>query len=199
MSKAFEDLCTQLKGLPGLGYRSAERLALHIAVARPGVGRDLAAVLERALERVGRCPVCGNLSEDAALCGVCADPGRDRGSLCIVETITDLFSMERSAAWKGSYHVLHGRLSPLHGVGPDDLNLAGLRDRIEAQGIAEVIFALPNDVECEATCHYIAAELLEGSGVRVSRIGFGLPSGGEVVYADPVTLRNALEGRREFH
>lgn len=199
MSEAFENLCGRLKGLPGLGYRSAERLALHLVATRPEVGRHLADELRTALERVGRCPVCGNLAQDASTCTVCLDSGRDASRLCIVESITDLFSMERSAAWRGRYHVLHGRLSPLHGVGPEELNLSGLRGRVENSGIEEVIFALPNDVECEATCHYIASELLEGLGIRISRIGFGLPSGGEVVYADPVTLRNALEGRRDFH
>ncbi len=199
MAKAFEDLCGILKSFPGLGYRSAERLALHLVVARPESGRGLVETLGTALDRVGRCPICGNLSEGGEHCGICRDASRDASSVCIVESITDLFSMERSGAWRGRYHVLHGRLSPLHGVGPEDLNLGGLRKRVESEGIAEVIFALPNDVECEATCHYIAAELLEGSGARISRIGFGLPSGGEVVYADPVTLRNALEGRRVFH
>ncbi|MGF1529948.1 MAG: recombination mediator RecR [Puniceicoccaceae bacterium] len=198
MAKSFEELRDRLKGLPGLGYRSAERLALHLVTTRPEVGQALVEELRNALERLGRCPVCGNLAEGGGLCSICSDGSRDQQSLCVVETITDLYSMERSGAWRGLYHVLHGRLSPLHRVGPEDLNLETLAERVTKQGIEEVIFALPNEVECEATCHYIGEELLRPTGVKVSRIGFGLPSGGEVVHADPVTLRSALEGRKGF-
>lgn len=200
MTPAFEKLQQALKRLPGVGYRSAERIALHLLVEKPGRLPELVATLEEAARTVRRCARCGNLAE-GELCAVCADARRDQGVVCVVEHTPDLVAMERSGAYRGVYHVLHGRLSPINGVGPDDLNWAALHGRLEAGEVRELILALGNDVEGEATCHFITQQLPGAGGeaaVKVSRIGFGLPSGGGVLYADAVTLRSALEGRREY-
>ncbi len=148
-----------------------------------------------------RCTRCGNLAE-GELCGICADEKRDRSIVCVVEHVPDLVALERSGAYRGSYHVLHGKLSPIQGIGPDELNLASLRERVASGEVRELILALSNDVEGEATCHYLTEHLPAsasvGHEVKVTRIGFGLPSGGGVLYADSVTLKSALEGRRVY-
>jgi recombination protein RecR len=118
--------------------------------------------------------------------------------ICVVEHVPDLIAIERSAAWKGQYHVLHGKLSPIHGIGPEQLNLESLRKRIEVGEVQEFVLALSNDIEGQATCHYIQEEVIADRSIKVTRIGFGLPSGGGVTYADSVTLRSALDGRREY-
>lgn len=197
MTPAFEKLQKHLKQLPGLGFRSAERIALHLLVEKPAQLPALVIALEEASAAVRRCPRCGNLAE-GDLCGICADERRDRSAVCVVEHVPDLVAIERSGAFRGVYHVLHGKLSPMHGVGPEELNLAALLERIAAGGVSELILALPNDVEGEATCHYITEHLPEGGTVTTTRIGFGLPSGGGVLYADAVTLKSALEGRRGY-
>lgn len=196
MTPALENLQKLLKQLPGIGYRSAERIALHLLVEKPARVAELTAALEQAARTVRRCSRCGNLAE-AELCSVCSDPRRNAAQVCVVENVPDLAAIERSGAYRGQYHVLHGKLSPLRGVGPEDLNLAGLLERLAAAEISELILALSNDVEGEATCHYLTERLPPG-GVKVTRIGFGLPSGGGVLYADAVTLRSALEGRRDY-
>lgn len=196
MASAFDDLQKKLKQLPGLGYRSAERLALHLLVERPERLSELVDALRRAADRIGRCRACGGLAE-GELCEVCADPRRDPSVLCVVEQVLDLAALERSSAYRGLYHVLHGKLSPISGVGPEDLNLEALGRRLASEDVRELVLALPNDVEGEATCHYIT-ENLAGDRIAVTRIGFGLPSGGGVFYADPVTLKSALESRRKY-
>jgi recombination protein RecR len=199
MTPAFEKLQKHLKQLPGLGYRSSERIALHLLVEKPGQLPALVAALEEAARAVRRCTRCGNLAE-TELCAICADERRDRSVVCVVEHVPDLVAIERSGAYRGSYHVLHGKLSPIHGVGPDELNLAALRVRMAADEVGELILALSNDVEGEATCHYLTEHLPENAGraVKITRIGFGLPSGGGVLYADSVTLKSALDGRRDY-
>lgn len=215
MTPAFEKLQQALKRLPGVGYRSAERIALHLLVEKPARLPELVAALEDASRIVRRCTRCGNLAE-GELCSVCADARRDQAVVCVVEHTPDLVAMERSGAYRGVYHVLHGRLSPINGIGPDDLNWDALSRRLVAGEVRELILALGNDVEGEATCHFITQQLSEATGavggagafreggdsaaepVKVSRIGFGLPSGGGVLYADAVTLKSALEGRREY-
>ncbi len=196
MTPAFEKLQKQLKQLPGLGYRSAERIALNLLVERPERLPALVAALQEAAAAVKRCSRCGNLAEDG-LCAICADPKRSAEVVCVVEQVPDLVAIERSGAYRGTYHVLHGKLSPIQGVGPEHLNLAPLLTRLEAGEIHELILALSNDVEGEATCHYLVSRVPAGK-VKVSRIGFGLPSGGGVLYADSVTLKSALEGRRDY-
>jgi recombination protein RecR len=196
VTPALEHLQKLLKQLPGIGYRSAERIALHLLVEKPARLPELTAALGQAARSVRRCARCGNLAEDE-LCAICADARRDRAQVCVVENVPDLAAVERSGAYRGIYHVLHGRLSPLRGVAPEDLNLGPLLTRLEAGEIRELILALSNDVEGEATCHYLT-ERLPKAGVKVTRIGFGLPSGGGVLHADAVTLRSALEGRRDY-
>jgi recombination protein RecR len=196
MTPALETLQKQLKQLPGIGFRSAERIALHLLVEKPGRLPELVSALEAAAKSVRRCVMCGNLSEEA-YCPVCADERRKTGQVCVVENVQDLAAIERSGAYRGRYHVLHGKLSPIRGVAPEDLNLGSLLQRIETGEITELILALSNDVEGEATCHYLT-ERLPKSGITVTRIGFGLPSGGGVLYADAVTLKSALEGRRNY-
>ena len=197
MTPAFERLQKHLKQLPGVGFRSAERIALHLLVEKPARLPALVAALQEAAQTVRRCTRCGNLAESDD-CGICADERRDRSVVCIVEHVPDLVALERSGAYRGTYHVLHGKLSPIHGVAPDDLNLASLRARIESGEVRELILALPNDVEGEATCHYLTENVTKVRDLNVTRIGFGLPSGGGVLYADSVTLKSALEGRRAY-
>lgn len=198
MTPAFEKLQKHLKQLPGLGFRSSERIALHLLVEKPDRLPELVAALQEAAAVVHRCERCGNMAE-GQLCAICADNRRDHSVVCVVEHVPDLVAVERSAAFRGVYHVLHGKLSPIHGVGPADLNFAPLLARIEAGEVAELILALPNDVEGEATCHYLMEHVPAGHEIKATRIGFGLPSGGGVLYADAVTLRSALEGRRGYH
>jgi recombination protein RecR len=204
VTPAFEKLQQALKRLPGVGYRSAERMALHLLVEKPERRAELVAALEEAGRAVKRCERCGNLAE-GGFCAVCEDGRRDRAAVCVVEHVPDLVAMERSGAYRGVYHVLHGRLSPINGVGPDELNWESLRARLESGEVRELILALGNDVEGEATCHFITQHLVAegamkegGHEVKVSRIGFGLPSGGGVLYADAVTLKSALDGRRAY-
>jgi recombination protein RecR len=198
MTPAFERLQQHLKRLPGLGFRSSERIALHLLVEKPARLPELVRALEEAAGAVHRCSRCGNLAE-AEFCAVCGDERRENGVLCVVEHVPDLVAIERSGAFRGRYHVLHGKLSPMQGVRPEDLNLQSLVNRISSGEVQELILALPNDVEGEATCHYITEHLPKEPVVRTTRIGFGLPSGGGVLYADAVTLRSALEGRKGYH
>ncbi len=196
MTPAFEKLQKHLKQLPGLGYRSAERIALNLLVERPERLPALVTALQEAAAAVRRCARCGNLAE-GELCAICADGKRPAGVVCVVEQVPDVVAIERSGAFRGTYHVLHGKLSPMQGVNPEHLNVARLLARIEAGEISELILALSNDVEGEATCHYLVSRVPAGK-VKITRIGFGLPSGGGVLYADSVTLKSALEGRRDY-
>lgn len=196
MTPALEELQKQLKQLPGIGYRSAERLALHLLVERPERLPALVAALQAAARAVRRCLRCGNLA-DAEQCPICADERRATGQVCVVENAPDLAAVERSGAYRGRYHVLHGKLSPIRGVAPEHLNFATLLERVATGEARELILALSNDVEGEATCHYLL-ERLPKAGMKVTRIGFGLPSGGGVLYADPTTLKSALDGRRDY-
>ncbi len=197
MTPAYEKLLQTLKQLPGLGYRSAERIAMHLLVEKADVMEELITSLEQAKAAVGRCDTCGSMAEGAQ-CAVCADTRRDSSRICVVEYVPDLIAIERSAAWKGQYHVLHGKLSPIHGVGPEQLNFQSLIRRLESAEIQEFVLALTNDIEGQATCHYIQEVIIGERPIKVTRIGFGLPSGGGVTYADSVTLRSALDGRRDY-
>ena len=196
MTPAFEKLQKQLKQLPGLGYRSSERIALHLLVEKPARLPALVEALQEAAKAVHRCERCGNLAE-GGLCAICGDEKRDPSLVCVVEQVPDLVAFERSGAYRGVYHVLHGKLSPIQGVGPNDLNLPTLLSRVDSGEVKELILALSNDVEGEATCHYLTQHI-PAERVKVSRIGFGLPSGGGVLYADSITLKSALDGRRDY-
>ena len=197
MSPAYENLLQVLKKLPGLGSRSAERICIHLLAEKPEKIAQLTLCLEEASEKIHRCEKCGNLSEQT-ICEICSNPNRDQSKLCIVESISDLVAFEKSNAWNGLYHVLNGKLSPLKGMGPEDLNMESLEARLQEHSLSEILFALPNDIEGEATCHYIQERWLNDANIEISRIGFGLPSGGDIPYADATTLKNALESRKGF-
>ncbi len=197
MTPAFEALQKELKRLPGVGFRSAERMAIHLLLEKPEAAKRLSDAILSASERVRSCSTCGNVCEEER-CSICEDVRREEsGSLCVVEHVSDLMAIEKSGAYRGRYHVLHGKLSPINGVGPDDLNLAGFAARMKEESVSELILALPNDVEGEATCHYLT-ELVASDSVEVSRIGFGLPSGASVLYADSGTLKSALDARQRY-
>ncbi len=189
-------LVAALGRLPGIGPRSAERLALHLVQGDADAVRQLAAVLVDARERVASCSRCGALTEHQP-CPVCADDRRDASQLCVVERALDVLSLEKSGTFKGRYHVLGGKLSPLNGIGPEDLRIAELELRLADETVQEVILALGSDVEGDATSHYLARRLAS-RGVRVSRLAQGLPAGSGLEFADELTLSRALEGRREM-
>lgn len=187
-------LISALAQLPGVGPRTAERLALHVVQADAAWVRSLADALVSARDRVQPCACCGALTE-AQPCRVCADGGRDGAVVCVVERPVDIFLIEKAGSYRGRYHVLGGRLSPLNGVEPEDLNLASLERRLTSEPIREVILALPTDVEGDATCSYLSRRLGE-RGVRVTRLAHGLPAGSTLEFADEVTLSRALAGRQ---
>ena len=197
MTPAFENLLKALKPLPGLGARSAEKIALHLLVEKPARLPKLITALQEAGEEIRRCAQCGNLAEHEA-CNICADDSRNQDSICVVEQVPDLVAFERSGTYRGLYHVLHGKLSPVNGVGPEDINLALLAKRTQVKQPSEIILALSNDIEGEATCHFIQQHTLADSSATISRIGFGIPSGSGVTYADPTTLRSALDARTSY-
>jgi len=170
---------------------------MHLLVEKTEHLDELLKSLEAARSAVGRCKACGNIAEEE-VCSICADTRRDFSKICVVEHVPDLMAIERSSAWKGHYHVLHGKLSPIHGVGPEQLNFESLCERIKQGEVEEFVLALSNDIEGQATCHYIQEELLAHTTIKATRIGFGLPSGGGVTYADSVTLRSALDARRDY-
>jgi len=197
VTPSFERLHKHLKQLPGLGHRSAERIALHLLVRSHEFVDSFINALQEASQSVRLCNACGNLTEDS-LCSICLDPKRNHSIICILAQVPELYAIEKTGSFNGSYHILHGILSPLKGIGPDLLNLKSLKTRLDSGEIEEIILALGNDVEGEATCYYIQEMLIAHLPIKVSRIGFGLPSGSAVEYADCATLKSALEGRKIF-
>jgi recombination protein RecR len=195
LSPAVENIVAQLTRLPGVGNRTAQRLAFHILSVPKDETLALASALEEVKERVRFCAECGNLTEEET-CEICRDTRRDRSVICVVEQPVDLVSVERTHEYRGLYHVLGGALSPLDGVEPDDLRIAGLLGRVERNGVAEVVLATNPNMTGEATASYLA-DRLRGL-VRVTRLASGLPVGGDLEYADEVTLGRALSGRREM-
>lgn len=192
----IQDLIDELARLPGIGPKSAQRLAFHLVKAPPDEAKRLAEAIVRAKERIRFCVECGNVA-DGDRCRICRDEGRDRAVLCVVEEPKDVATVERAGAMRGRYHVLGGAISPLDGVGPDDLRVQELVERVRRDGVAEVILATNPNLEGNATAMYVAA-LLKPLGVRVTRLASGLPVGGDLEYADELTLSQALEGRREM-
>ena len=197
MNEPYERLVQSLKSLPGLGYRSAEKIALYLLVEKPERAKELTERITLADEVLGPCRICGNLT-DADECKICSSDERESNRLCVVESVTDLFAMEKAGVFHGKYHILMGKLSPVKGIGSDQLNISSLIKRIDEGEIEEVILALSNDMEGEATCHYLKNEVLKDDNLKVTRIGFGLPSGGGITYADENTLQNALQSRKSF-
>jgi recombination protein RecR len=192
----IQDLIDELARLPGIGPKSAQRLAFHIVKAPPDDAKRLAEALVSAKEKVRFCRECFGVSE-GDLCRVCRDASRDPTVICVVEESKDQAAIEKAAVIGGRYHVLGGAISPLDGIGPDDLRVQELLDRVQRDGVTEVILATNPNLEGNATAMYVAG-LLKPLGVRVTRLASGLPVGGDLEYADEVTLGQALEGRREM-
>ncbi len=193
---AIDDLATEFAKLPGIGRKTALRLTYHLLKQSPEQGRRLADALFTLADRVRACEQCFNLTEEA-LCHICRDPRRDATILCAVEEASDIGAIERAGEFRGLYHVLGGRLSPLDGVGPDDLTIPQLIKRAAAGGVREVILATNPSLEGEATALYVQRQLAP-QGLSVTRIARGLPVGGDLEYADGVTIAQALSARREM-
>jgi recombination protein RecR len=192
----IQDLIDELGRLPGVGPKSAQRIAFHIIKSdRVDVSR-LAEVLKTVKERVKFCATCGNISEEE-LCRICRDPRRDDNSICVVEESKDVLAIEKTKEFKGKYHVLGGAISPIDGIGPENLRIKELMTRLAQTQINEVIIATDPNLEGEATATYLT-RLIKPLGVRVSRLASGLPVGGDLEYADEITLGRAFEGRRSY-
>ncbi len=189
-------LTAALAKLPGIGPRSAERVALHIVQADSATVKHLAETILSARERIRFCDTCGALTE-VSPCSTCTDSRRDGLLICVVERAVDILSIERSGTYRGKFHVLGGKISPLDGVEPDDLRIIELEKRLGNEPVREIIIALGTDVEGDATSNYLAKRLVR-AGLKISRIGFGLPAGSGLEFADELTLNRALEGRREM-
>jgi recombination protein RecR len=193
---AIEQLVALLAKLPGLGPRSARRAALQLIKKKDALLLPLAEALRQTAEQIRRCSECGNIDTNDP-CHVCAHPERDRHLLCVVADVADLWALERAGAYRGLYHVLGGTLSPLDGIGPEDLDIAGLVRRASAPACTEVIVALNATVDGQTTAHYLT-ERLAACGVRISRLAHGVPVGGELDYLDDGTLAAALQARTPF-
>jgi len=196
LPEPINSLIGALNRLPGIGPRSAERIALHIVQAESGVIKQLAETILQARERVSFCTTCGALTE-ASPCAICSDPRRDGSLVCLVERPVDIISIEKSGTFRGRYHVLGGKISPLNGVEPEDLRIAELEKRLSSEPVKEIVIALGTDVEGDATSFYLAKRLA-GKNVKITRIAHGLPAGAGLEFADELTLSHALEGRREM-
>lgn len=195
-AKPLARLINELSRLPGIGGKTAQRLAFHILSMEEKEARALADSIIEAKQKMTYCSVCGNLT-DTDPCIICSDPSRDRSVICVVETPKDVVAMEKIKEYNGLYHVLHGAISPMEGIGPEDINLKQLIVRLQNEDVRELILATNPNIEGEATAMYIA-RLIKPSGIRVSRIAHGIPVGGDLEYADEVTLLKAMEGRREL-
>jgi recombination protein RecR len=189
-------LTAALAKLPGVGPRSAERIALHLVQTDAAIVKQLADIILLAREKIRFCTTCGALTEKSP-CPICEDIRRDGSLICVVERAVDILSIEKSNSFRGRFHVLGGKISPLDGVEPDDLRIADLEKRLTLEPIKEIIVALGTDVEGDATSSYLAKRLAR-TGLKISRIGFGLPAGSGLEFADELTLSRALEGRREM-
>ena len=189
-----QDLIDELGRLPGIGPKSAQRIAFHILAADPADILRLADALREVKERVRFCSICGNVSEEEQ-CRICRDPRRDLTVLCVVEESKDVVAIERTREFRGRYHVLGGAINPIEGVGPDDLRIRELMARLAYNAVTEVILATDPNLEGEATATYLA-RMISPLGIAVSRLASGLPVGGDLEYADEVTLGRAFEGRR---
>ncbi|MBQ3762627.1 MAG: recombination protein RecR [Clostridia bacterium] len=194
--EAIDKLTHQLSRLPGIGRKTAQRLAFHIVAQPEEDVRELAVTIFNAKKQVHVCPVCGNLT-DREICSVCADPSRSRDTVCVVKDARDVNALERIRDYNGLYHVLGGVISPMDGVGPDDIRIRELMSRLAEGEIKEVVLATNPDVEGEATAAYIS-RLIKPMGIKVTRIAHGVPVGGELEYTDEITLMRAFQGRREL-
>jgi recombination protein RecR len=196
MEAALDELIAALRCLPGVGVRSARRMALHLLERDRQGARRLSRALDVAVETIGHCSVCRTLTA-ADTCPRCLDPARDRGVICVVENPGDVLAIENATDYRGLFHVLLGRLSPLDGIGPEQLGLDRLEQRLQQHAVRELILATNASVEGEVTAHYLA-EMAARHGIRATRIAQGVPSGGELEYLDSGTLNQALSGRRDY-
>ncbi|MBQ0017721.1 MAG: recombination protein RecR [Clostridiales bacterium] len=195
--RPLNKLINELSKLPGIGGKTAQRLAFHILSLTDAEANELAETIVRAKQNLRYCSVCGNLT-DTDPCRICSDSERDKSIICVVESPQDVMAMERIREFNGLYHVLHGAISPVEGIGPNDINLRSLITRLQGNDdVKEIIVATNPNIEGEATAMYIS-KLLKPSGIRITRIAHGLPVGGDLEYADEVTLLKAVEGRREL-
>ena len=192
---AVQDLIDELGRLPGIGPKSAQRVAFHLLQADAADAARLAAAITRVKETIRFCARCFNISQEE-LCRICRDPRRDPALMCVVEEARDVIAIERTREYRGTYHVLGGAISPIDGIGPDDLHVKELITRLDAEGVTEVILAMNPKVEGEATASYLS-RLITPLGVPVSRLASGLPVGGDLDYADEVTLARSFVGRRQ--
>ena len=193
----LENLVEQFAQLPGIGGKSAQRLAFHVLSLSEEEAQAFADAIVNAKKNVTCCPICQNFTAGGGVCSICASPRRDAGVICVVADPRDVVAIERSREFNGHYHVLHGVISPMNHVGPDDLQIKSLVERVSKGDIREVIMATNPDTEGEATAMYIA-RLLRPFGVRVTRLAYGIPVGGHLEFADDATLMRALEGRRNI-
>ena len=189
-------LTSALSKLPGVGPRSAERIALHLVQTDSTIVKQLADTIVLAREKIQFCTTCGALTEKSP-CSICEDPRRESSLICVVERAVDILSVEKSGTFRGKFHVLGGKISPLDGVEPDDLRIGELEKRLTQEPIKEIVIALGTDVEGDATSYYLAKRLAQ-SRLKISRIAYGLPAGSGLEFADELTLSRALEGRREM-
>lgn len=196
LPESITTLIAALSKLPGVGPRSAERIALHLVQTESGSVKHLAEAIIAARERTQFCSACGGLTEKSP-CYLCADSRRDGALICLVERAVDILSLEKSGTYRGRYHVLGGKISPLDGVEPEDLRIGELEQRVGTESIREVVIALGTDVEGDATSHYLAKRLAR-PGLKITRIAYGLPAGSGLEYADELTLSRAMEGRRDM-
>lgn len=194
--KPLARLIGELGKLPGIGYKTAQRLAFHILSLDDAEAQSIADAITQAKKEMKYCSVCGNLT-DTDPCVICSDSSRETDVICVVESPKDVAAMERIREFDGLYHVLHGVISPMEGIGPDDINLKSLITRLQQNDVKELIIATNPNIEGEATAMYIA-RLIKPAGIKVTRIAHGLPVGGDLEYADEVTLLKAMEGRREL-
>lgn len=196
-TEAFEKLRTCLEELPGVGRRSAERMAWKLVRDPDGLLREMISAMQSARETLTSCSRCGSVtSRNADPCRLCSDESRERTVLCVVEEPADIPLIERSGVFRGGYHALMGRISPMRGEGPAELRVRHLLKRVAAEGIREVLLALSTDVEGDATASYLA-DCLRDRGVKISRLAFGLPVGSGLTYSDPVTVARAIRGRQQ--
>ena len=193
---SIASLIAVLHKLPGVGPRSAERIALHLVQADSAAVKQLADTIIHAREKIHFCTICGALTEKSP-CVICADARRDASLVCVVERAVDILSIEKSGAFRGKFHVLGGKISPLDGIEPEDLRIAELEKRLKQEPIREIVIALGTDVEGDATSYYLAKRLTR-KGLKITRIAYGLPAGSGLEFADELTLSRALEGRREM-
>jgi recombination protein RecR len=195
-AKPIDHLIEALTKLPGIGRKTASRLAFHILRSSPSEAQELARAILNVKEKIHLCSICFNLT-DEDLCRICKDENRNQEVLCVVEGPNDLIAIENTGTFNGRYHVLHGAIYPLEGIGPDDIKIRELMERLQGGRVGEVILATNPTVEGGATALYLT-ELIKPLGVRVTRIAYGIPMGGEIEYSDGMTLSKALEGRREI-